>query len=218
MAGSISNPPAFDLSQLAILAPPALQAQLVVAGGYLVSPAVAGDIDLWLLDPYQNQDVLRDEVMEWLYGRQDSADWELFRPGSDEDGLFPPEYSKGNLGQKGYHFVGTFQREDWPKPVQFFLTPYKTVDELLQDFDISTHQRARFVTHPERGMLIARLTTTSITELPRVTNFDTPATTLARLEKFCLRYGFSIDNHPDLDRLRSAIDVPDFLFERKDAA
>jgi hypothetical protein len=200
MAGSFSIPPAFDLAELAVLAPPALRDRLVVAGGYLASATLAKDIDLWLVSTQFPADL--DAVGRHVYIPPREDTWQVWEPFvSVDDSELPPEYAAGNLGTKGIKYLGTFQKEGWPKPVQFFATTYATVEELLSDFDISTHQRAVYVNSRGPGQIWLP-TTTSIVELPRVTNWSTPASTLERLERICRNYGFSpLDNHPDMDKL-----------------
>lgn len=193
----------FDLRQLLELAPPNLQPYLVVAGGYVASPSQACDIDLWLLDPYQNRDVIRDQLRVVTAHLSEQSGWSVFERQQTSSEDLPEEYTLGNLGGKGYTYVGRFQKEGWPLPVQFFIAPYQRVEELLADFDISTHQWA---IAPATGELWKAPTATDNTEV-RVTNWDTPSTTLARLEKLCRRYGFSLDSHPDVAKLIALVEA-----------
>jgi hypothetical protein len=192
----------FDLKELLVLAPEPLHPRLVVAGGYLADPEKACDIDLWLLSGTKNipgSDEYLWELRRHLDKVGPKEGWKVWDPFVDyELSPLPEEYSEGNLGQKGYRYVGRFQKEGWPKPVQFFIAPYKTVGELLRDFDISTHQRARVVNLPTEVWVE---TTTLPGEMPRVTNWDTPSTTLERLHKLSRRYGFSLLDNPDVSIL-----------------
>jgi hypothetical protein len=207
--------PPFDLKELKALAPEDLQEKLVVAGGYLADPCKACDIDLWLLAGRERED--QDAIMTEVHNHLAPTpfDPEMKREGYrtyqvHPFGEIPREY-EDSLRAKKIYFVGTFQKEGWPLPVQFFVTPYNDVQDLLEDFDISTHQVAqRLALAPGEGpqLFLPRwLTTTSaVTVAPRVTNWTTPSTTLARLEKLCRRYGFAaLDSHPDLSRLRSLV-------------
>jgi hypothetical protein len=186
-----------------------------VAGGYVAAPELACDIDLWLLAgaDHVERRRIRDRVRRHiaivvpkggtLHGW---SSWEPFI--AYEQSELPVEYTDGNLGQKNFHYVGKFQKEGWPLPVQFFIAPYQNVGDLLRDFDISTHQRAKVLASLTEVPWLE--TTTSVESVPRVTNWDTPATTLLRLEKLSKRYGFNLKDNPDYAKL-SALTVDDAL-------
>lgn len=208
----------FDLQDLLVLAPEADHAQLVVAGSYLADPERASDLDLWLLAGSPDG---ANQAMQGLHAHLApliDQSWQRAPDGFTTftingnsaafgAGVPPAEYEDA-LRAKGLFYVGTFQKENWPKPVQFFVTPYASVGELLGDFDISTHQLAAFPAVDHGRLRITGPGWTPLGEMPRVTNWTTPSTTLARLERICLRYGFyPIDAHPDVNTLVGSIPV-----------
>lgn len=189
----------FDLRELRVLTPPDLQDRLVVAGGYVTAPELACDIDLWVLSDSSTQQVY-EEVLQHLRGLTRDGRWKEFEPWAGlEVHELPEEYQQGNLDSKGYRFVGRFQQVGWPKGVQMFIAPYQTPEELLRDFDLSVHQHAVSLS----GERYRLNTSTPIGEEVRVTNWDTPSTTLARLEKLSRRYKFMLRENPDYATLVS---------------
>lgn len=182
------------------LIPMALLPFAYVAGGYAHSEEKAGDIDVWVVgqeDMQQAEETIRVHLMDKGYLAQGSP---LFRGPSDNG----PEYDAHPHGFKPAAFLyepsdataGVYKpaaTHGTGKPVQILVTRQPTIQALLGVFDISTHMIGRSLEHPT--LFYAAPHYFPLGAQPRVVNFDTPATTLQRLEKICLRYGHM--PHPD---------------------
>ena len=75
------------------------------------------------------------------------------------------------------------------QPIQFIGSPFTTIDELLQDFDISTHCWAVDVT----GKSFSIPESTSMYRVPKLVHSNIPNITLVRYRKICLRYKLAPD-------------------------
>lgn len=160
------------------LLPPDYMDCAFIAGGYAACPPLARDIDLWVMvNPSQSLAAVREEILAWLES-------ELWPYEVQDDRRLRP------LGTtaEGYDIIATkvavVKSLHMSHPIHIMLVD-RSPRELLETFDISTHQVAIVF-----GNVIKGSGWTPITEPPRQLK-DSP-TTAARMEKIAQRYGHSL--------------------------
>lgn len=158
--------------------------QWCIAGGYAACPALATDIDVWVYNIHEQLlTTAREELLEHL------ATTRLY--------FIPQPLHKGDGIQKlepdEMEYVGkTLKVADvWSENIHLLVTSAKTVEELLDTFDISTSMaailsngktvRGKDYTHPGRPPQVIRMT----------------PTTQVRLLKLCERFGHPYYNVKD---------------------
>jgi hypothetical protein len=166
--------------------------RVLVAGGYAADSERATDVDLWLPEG-DAQEMAEFTRTVW-------PKLEGFSNATLAGAMFAAEY-EDSLKARGIGRMGSIVHTASGKTLQVFWYSHETPHEMLSEFDISTHQVGVDLVTGER---IALPTTTSVSQLPRVTDWSTPQTTLVRLKKLLLRYGFyeGYHLHPDMQRLR----------------
>jgi hypothetical protein len=162
--------------------PTELRDRAVIAGGFAADHERAQDVDVWVLNGRNGSFEAREQIEEFLVNN--FQELELVR----NLGLYPDS-----------NVVATLKRAFLGHDVQLLTTGAFTTKELVNGFDISTHQVAlqqvgelMKVTHGDDW--------TSLHEQPRVTRFSTPADTLRRLHKVTQRYGTQ-PRKQDIERL-----------------
>ena len=162
------------------LIPPDWLHQAVIAGGAAACLEKASDIDIFILDVPCDYDVqaLRNAIQNIpgivMRGDKDPKYTDDFNVIADIPGLIP---------------------------VQIIASKFETVDELLRDFDISTHA----VAITPDGLTHTIPAFTGQHQTPRVMTLRNPELTLARYRRICLRY----DLTPDANELVRLCTTPD---------
>lgn len=148
-----------------------------IAGGYAACPPLASDIDLWVYVQREADTLsaVKARILDWL----DSEMW----PYEAEESAIRA------IGEtNGYTLtaskVAIVRSPHWSHPVHIMVTS-ATPQDLLETFDISTHQVAIVF-----GNVIKGSQWTPVTEPPRMLR-NTP-TTPERMEKIAARYGHSL--------------------------
>lgn len=167
-----------------------LAERAVIAGGFAACPALASDIDVWVLDCVSPEET-RDEIIKCWYvtGRMRVASPMMSKITLEPDNhslIQGREHSAGYGATKEWQIcrVGTVELLNSSKPFHILTTDCTSAFELVETFDISTHAVAfspttMHVTHGSKW--------TKLTEPPQKLR-DTP-TTAERLVKICGRYG-----------------------------
>ncbi len=138
----------------------------------------------------------------------------------------PPDFLKGIDGFYVYGGFGSCYEEGFEKllagtipkvfekEVQIMISRESTIEEVLEGFDVSTHQWAI----DREGRYHKAKTATSPKVMPRVTRWSSAVSTLQRYGKVCLRYGIP-QHEGDLKQLKTfaALQVEHKqIYERKD--
>lgn len=177
-----------DLNFIRTLIPLHLQHQTVIAGGAAIS-AQSEDIDVYILsdDVEDTVEAIRQRLDE-IHGRTGHA--VLY--GDDQ------EYDGNPTGMAGITLVADVAPYGGTKNVQLIVSTADSVEGLLDSFDITAHQWAVGLDNVGHSAE----TSTLPSQQPRVKHTRTPLLTLKRLIKILQRYGWEIQNHPDLKALR----------------
>ena len=149
-----------------------------IAGGYAACPALATDIDVWVYIQKESETLreARARILGWLESEMwpyEEEEANSRREGFDKDG-----YSISSVK------VAVVRSPHWSHPVHIIVTNAQPA-ELLETFDISTHQVAIVF-----GNVVKGSKWTPVTQ-PPVMLRNTP-TTPERMEKIRTRYGHSI--------------------------
>jgi hypothetical protein len=196
------------------LIPEALHASAFIAGGAAIAPHTASDVDVWVIGDEDSREKLFEFAEEkWTHalGGQ-HADLVIYGEG---DGKFqcPSGMTEEdceayriavteNWREAGIRLIGVAQTAKASKPIQVLhATKVRGVSDLLSHFDISVHQWAQSITAPQGNYSGSWATLPSA--LPRITRWNTPATTVKRLRKLLHRYGWDTRVHPDYINLRA---------------
>lgn len=156
--------------------------RMVIAGGYAASPGTAGDIDLWILADEKGAKF--DPTAIWKHLRE-NVDCEGVHKnraaGYPHNNLVAaiPAHSKRWLHYELSERAITVDKKD----IHVLVSDFRTPQELVDAFDISTHAIAL-----KGACFTFAKFYTSLGVTPYVARFDTPAHTLARLQKICARY------------------------------
>jgi hypothetical protein len=161
--------------------PPEARRRMVIAGGYAANPELAGDIDLWILADHKGEKFDAQAVVKHLREEVDVVNVRR-RAGYPNSNLVAavPGVSRRWLE---YHLSERAVTVD-KKEIHVLVSDFRTPQELVDSFDISTHAIAL-----DRSRFTFAKFYTSPRVTPHVARFDTPGSTLARLEKICARYG-----------------------------
>lgn len=179
-----------------------------VAGGYAVDPDMAGDIDVWILGSEMTSE---ERAQFWhhyvtqLRTRAIQVNPQGFEAAivrADLDGDAPDaEDGESALPDNDtFSPLGTYAILGIDKPVQILLTTHDTPQDLLNVFDISTHQMAIGVKHLD---VVVVPTTTPPWDAPNLVDINRPLATLTRLIRINRRYGF-LTRPEDVSRLLEA--------------
>lgn len=169
------------------LLPPDLMGSAFIAGGYAACPALASDLDVWVYVPRgddeadgEKLDATRGRILVWL----ETEMW----PYELQDSNHLPEGAEVKEGVYPFHSqkVAVVRSPHWSHPVHIIVTT-ATPAELLEGFDISTHQIALVF-----GNVIKGSGWTPITERPKRLSGAFNVSTEARLEKIAARFGHSL--------------------------
>lgn len=175
----------------------------IVAGGYAADPDRAADIDLWVIGGDMEVDAMRirkHNHMSWFSLAE--SPYEQF---SNEFAVVTKQGVEVKLGSHSTTFL----------PVQILVSSAKNFGDLLERFDISTHQ-VGISLEPEiagRHRLVKGSKFTETTVQPRVIAWTRPEQTIRRLEKVTSRYGFQ--PHPDDMKQLLAAMPPIEVFEEE---
>lgn len=161
------------------LLPPDLMDNAFIAGGYAACPALASDLDLWVYVPQsQSLQAARTEILQWLES-------ELWPFELQEDRRFN---RLGPSASEGYDViagkVAIVKSPHMTHPIHIMVVD-RSPAELLETFDISTHQVAIVF-----GNVIKGSEWTPVT-VPPVMLKNTP-TTPERMRKIAVRYGHPV--------------------------
>lgn len=203
-----------SLAVVQSLIPESLHAQAFIAGGAAIAPHTASDVDVWVIGDEDSRDALFDFAeAKWgtLLGGQAPA-LTVFAQGDGKwqhpAGLTEEEAEAyriaitENWRDAGIRMVGTAQTSKGSKPIQVLhASKVYGVTDLLSYFDISVHAWARSVGNSKA--YYAGNWATLPSALPRVTRWNTPATTVRRLRKLLHRYGWDTRTHPDYAALKA---------------
>lgn len=161
----------------ATLLPADLQSKAFIAGGYAACPALAADMDVWVPVSAHRMSTERARILTWL-----------------EDTMWPYETLTDRrfvvLDNSDAHYpiaagkVAIVRSVHMSHPVHIMVVSHK-VKELLESFDVSTHQIALAYGNVVKGSGWTPIT------VPPVKLKDTP-TTDARMEKIAARYGHTL--------------------------
>lgn len=204
-----------ELALLTKVIPESLLPTTFVAGGAAISPQSATDVDVWMMLPGADRQILEDlqqTLTDALYkhGRpRNILLHSLDGPTSLRcpEGLTSAECEKYLLAiRNGWERFGinmflTYQTfGDAGMPIQILIAtaPGVTMMDILDRFDITSQA---FATPLDGGASLSLQRSTLPSQMPRVANWFTPQSTLTRLRKLCERYGWDIRTHPDVPRL-----------------
>lgn len=152
------------------LLPPDLMDCAFIAGGYAACPPLANDIDLWIYCKSEDQiPDIRDRVLDWL-------DTQMFEFEPQASAVAPVRYEANFT-----HKAAIVRSKHLTHPIHILLT-HLTPEQLLETFDISTHQVAIVF-----GNVIKGKGWTPVTVPP--VELRNTVTTLARMLKLAARYG-----------------------------
>lgn len=176
----------------------------IVAGGYAADPDCAADIDLWVIGGDMEVDAFRIRKHNHMgtFSSLDSSPYEQF---SNEFAVVTEQVVEMKLGKFGSTYL----------PVQILVSSDKNFRDLLERFDISTHQ-VGISLEPEiagRHRLVKGSKFTETTVQPRVITWTRPEQTIRRLKKVTSRYGFQ--PHPDDMKQLLAAMPPIEVFEEE---
>lgn len=158
--------------------PDALRAKAIVAGGYAVDRRLATDIDVWI--PSGDQHHVHAMLIR-AHLKKENIPTQVWTRADDNDELV---YANTNL-------VATVVKGHAGKDVQLLVSFAPSVQELLDNFDISTHMVAKGLTAGGIEQVWFGKAWTHRSFPAKVLRFTTPRQTLARLEKICDRYGIA---------------------------
>jgi len=150
---------------------------IFIAGGFVVNPHLAMDVDLWF--PF-----------DCLPEIQENAKKFDFTPA---DVLYEPS------GAENILTLGTVITEEGTHPIHLLVTG-QSVFSVLEGFDLSVHQIAETLD----GFTVFGPDYTYPTEEIMVLGYWTPNRTLARYKKLCARYGLW-ENPDEVKRLEDKI-------------
>jgi hypothetical protein len=164
------------------LLPPDLEGSAFIAGGYAACPALATDIDLWVYVAGESLADARDRILLWLQT-------EMWPYETQEDNR--PQLADSTID--GYSIISSkvaiVRSPHLSHPIHIMVCA-GSIQELLETFDISTHQIALSF-----GGVIKGPRWTPITERPVIIRSATGISTQKtqeRLGKIATRYGHSI--------------------------
>ena len=195
-----------ELELIRTLIPSHLHRVTYIAGSAAIAPQTAKDVDVWV---FASGCVLGElaEHMRAVWPTLVKMDSCIVRGNTSPlnatslaaYGVENPE----RWVERGLQFLADIEVSGAARGIQFFGCVRGGIDSLLDGFDITTHQWALpLIGKPSSPICAASATLPS--QLPRVTNFHTPVTTLGRLRRFLVRYGWDHTDHPDYTRLRDA--------------
>jgi hypothetical protein len=202
-----------QLTLIRALIPQSLHSKTWIAGSAAIAPQTAADIDVWVFCTLEELGQLTlARVRQWPTFAGVSVN------GQQLDGTAGEGHEEGSEGGKwtdlGVYLIGNVRRYGSDQPIQVLAVDTEKgaiegITELLENFDISTHQWAIDISGQERGRFgfTSLPTSTLPSQLPRVTSDATPGRTIARLLKLLARYGWAAHSHPDIPRLQ-ALQLP----------
>jgi hypothetical protein len=157
---------------------------VAIAGGYAACPDKAGDIDVWLLD----QDIKGSTWnLQHSIALQIDRTVNAFRRFPDD----VPEHVQKDYQDTTFALLRAYHSKVSGKTVQILAAPEKTLQELVNRFDVSTHAIGYMLADP--FTLVKGKNWTPIDQQPRACHLNTPDSTRERLVKLCARYGFQLD-------------------------
>jgi hypothetical protein len=172
------------------LLPAAMMGSAFIAGGYAACPALASDLDVWVYvardgdieDDGERLAQARADILAWL----ESEMW----PFEAQDNNHRPEGATVADGAYPFHSqkVAVVRSPHWSHPIHIIVTT-ATPAELLEGFDISTHQVAIVFGNVIKGSGWTPVTVPPV-KLPGVFNVSTEA----RMRKIAARYGHPLPN------------------------
>lgn len=171
--------------------PEDMWSRAIVAGGYAADPDKASDIDLWVIGGDMEVDAFRIRMHNHM-GTFLSLEESPYEQFANEFAVVTEQRVEVKLGK----FASTYL------PVQILVSSAKNFGDLLERFDISTHQVGIPLLVPTVRLVGSGFTSPS--EQPRVLVFTRPEQTIRRLERILPRYGFEPDPD-DLVRLNATI-------------
>ena len=157
---------------------------IFIAGGFVVNPPLALDVDLWF--PFS----LLPEIQKKAKTFDFTPSTEIYEPSGAESILT----------------LGTVITEEGTHPIHLLVTG-QTVFSVLEGFDLSVHQIAETLD----GFTVMGPRYTYPTEEIEVLGYWTPNRTLARYQKLCARYGLEV-NLDEVKRLEDKIESTDSPF------
>jgi len=162
-----------------VLPPPKRKRRnIFIAGGFVVNPHLALDVDLWF--PFDVLSEIQEKVKQFDF--------------TPSDVIYEPS------GAKNILTLGTVITEEGTHPIHLLVTG-QSVFSVLEDFDLSVHQVAETLD----GFTVLGPDYTYPTEEIMVLGYWTPNRTLARYKKLCARYGLW-ENPEELKRLEDKIE------------
>lgn len=161
----------------------------VIAGGFAACPALASDIDVWVLDCNDPEQAREDIIGCWKTLGRLGCGGMLSKITIEEDNHVRVDGSEHSAGYgKSLEWnivrVGIVELMNASKPFHVLTTDCEDATLLVDTFDISTHAIALY---PATMRVVKGNKWTAI-NVPPVKLRDTP-TTAARLQKLCTRYG-----------------------------
>lgn len=190
------NPIAKRVNEM--LEPTGLWPQAYVMGGGAICHPLAGDIDVWVFSENRDWRAAAEEVWANLpNGEWKTADTEPNSEYAEMSGMT----SEGDFLQLDIRLLGTFaSREASISPIQILSVCGTPPETILESFDISTH---KWGVHLASDTIMQGLGATLPLQMPRVLRWNTPQRTAERLLRICKRFGFPINQHPDVPKLQS---------------
>lgn len=151
---------------------------IFIAGGFVVNPHLALDVDLWF--PFSCLMEIQEKVKKFDF--------------TPSDVMYEP------CGAENILTLGTVITEEGTHPIHLLVTG-QSVFTVLEGFDLSVHQIAETLT----GFTVMGPRYTYPMEEIEVLGYWTPNRTLARYRKLCARYGLWA-NPEEIKRLEDKIE------------